>query len=170
MSLGFGNHNKFVLRILQDYEADGIQGLDFAEFLKLSTAKLGDTGTRAEVERVFKHFDINKTVLFINKEGKNLSCWDEEGGWIAERELDRRRDWENDHQGRFWWRWIFDSWWFLQCIDQRQWAILMSESIIDKNERKLIDVDECILCIEFICIICMNNLVWKMKIRRMKKY
>ena len=30
ISLGFGAHNKFVLRILQDYDNDGVQGIDFA--------------------------------------------------------------------------------------------------------------------------------------------
>lgn len=65
VSLGFASQNKFVLRILQDYENEGIQGLDFGEFLKLSTSKLGETVTKAEVERVFKHFDINKTVQFF---------------------------------------------------------------------------------------------------------
>jgi len=65
ISLGFANQNKFVLRILHDYENDGIQGLDFAEFLKLSTSRLSESGSRAEVERIFKHFDINKTVRIL---------------------------------------------------------------------------------------------------------
>lgn len=60
--MGFANQNKFVLRILNDYEADGIQGLNFQEFLNLSTSRLSESGSRAEVERIFKHFDINKTV------------------------------------------------------------------------------------------------------------
>lgn len=64
VSLGFGHQNKFVLRILSDYEAENITGIDFAEFLKLSTARL-HTGSRAEVERVFNSFDINKTVKIL---------------------------------------------------------------------------------------------------------
>jgi Ca2+-binding EF-hand superfamily protein len=62
--LGFGHQNKFVLRILSDYEAENITGIDFAEFLKLSTARL-HTGSKAEIERVFNSFDINKTVTNI---------------------------------------------------------------------------------------------------------
>ena len=64
VSLGFGAQNKFVLRILNDYDNDGNQGLDFGEFLKLSTSNLGETVSRGEIERVFKHFDLNKTVNF----------------------------------------------------------------------------------------------------------
>jgi Ca2+-binding EF-hand superfamily protein len=64
ISLGFGGQNKFVLRILHDYDTDGNQGIDFGEFIKLSTARFGQSVTKADVERVFKHFDMNKSVIF----------------------------------------------------------------------------------------------------------
>jgi hypothetical protein len=34
---------------LHDYETEASQGIGFAEFLKLSTSKLGDTVSKAEV-------------------------------------------------------------------------------------------------------------------------
>ena len=62
ISLGFGAQNKFVLRILHDYDTDGNQGIDFGEFVKLSTSRFGQNVSKTDVERVFKHFDLNKTV------------------------------------------------------------------------------------------------------------
>ena len=70
ISLGFGGQNKFVLRILHDYDTDGNQGIDFGEFIKLSTARFGQSVTKADVERVFKHFDLNKSVSFLLTKGK----------------------------------------------------------------------------------------------------
>lgn len=70
ISLGFGGQNKFVLRILHDYDTDGNQGIDFGEFIKLSTARFGQSVTKADVERVFKHFDMNKSVIFWLTKGK----------------------------------------------------------------------------------------------------
>jgi Ca2+-binding EF-hand superfamily protein len=61
--LGFGGGNKFVYQILAELDDDQSGGIDFAEFLRLATAKLSDKESRAEVDKVFVSFDINKAVL-----------------------------------------------------------------------------------------------------------
>jgi Ca2+-binding EF-hand superfamily protein len=61
--LGFGGGNKFVYQILAELDDDQSGGIDFAEFLRLATAKLSDKDSRAEVEKVFTSFDINKAVI-----------------------------------------------------------------------------------------------------------
>jgi Ca2+-binding EF-hand superfamily protein len=62
--LGFGGGNKFVYQILAELDDDQSGGIDFAEFLRLATAKLSDKESRAEVDKVFVSFDINKAVSF----------------------------------------------------------------------------------------------------------
>ena len=61
--LGFQGQNKFVYQILAELDDDQSGGIDFAEFLRLATAKLGDKDSRAEVEKVWTSFDINKAVI-----------------------------------------------------------------------------------------------------------
>jgi hypothetical protein len=63
--LGFGGQNKFVYQILAELDDDQSGGIDFAEFLRLATAKLSDKDSRAEVDKVWTSFDINKAVRFI---------------------------------------------------------------------------------------------------------
>jgi len=60
--LGFGGQNKFVYQILAELDDDQSGGIDFAEFLRLATAKLSDKDSRAEVDKVFTSFDVNKAV------------------------------------------------------------------------------------------------------------
>ncbi len=60
--LGFSGQNKFVYQILAELDDDQSGGIDFAEFLRLATAKLSDKDSRAEVEKVWGSFDINKAV------------------------------------------------------------------------------------------------------------
>lgn len=62
--LGFGGQNKFVYQILAELDDDQSGGIDFAEFLRLATAKLSDKDSRAEVDKVWTSFDINKAVIF----------------------------------------------------------------------------------------------------------
>jgi Ca2+-binding EF-hand superfamily protein len=62
--LGFGGQNKFVYQILAELDDDQSGGIDFAEFLRLATAKLSDKDSRAEVDKVWTSFDINKAVSF----------------------------------------------------------------------------------------------------------
>jgi Ca2+-binding EF-hand superfamily protein len=63
--LGFGGGNKFVYQILAELDDDQSGGIDFAEFLRLATAKLSDKESRAEVDKVFVSFDINKAVTIL---------------------------------------------------------------------------------------------------------
>jgi Ca2+-binding EF-hand superfamily protein len=60
--LGFGGQNKFVYQILAELDDDQSGGIDFAEFLRLATAKLSDKDSRAEVDKVWISFDLNKAV------------------------------------------------------------------------------------------------------------
>ena len=61
--LGFGGQNKFVYQILAELDDDQSGGIDFAEFLRLATAKLSDKDSRAEVDKVWTSFDVNKAVI-----------------------------------------------------------------------------------------------------------
>jgi centrin-1 len=61
--LGFGGQNKFVYQILAELDDDQSGGIDFAEFLRLATAKLSDKDSRAEVDKVWASFDVNKAVI-----------------------------------------------------------------------------------------------------------
>ena len=48
-------------------------GIDFAEFLRLATQKLSDKESRAEVDKVFQSFDINRAGRFTTLELKKLA-------------------------------------------------------------------------------------------------
>lgn len=63
--LGFQGDNKFVYQILAELDDDQSGGIDFAEFLRLATAKLSDKDSRAEVDKVWTTFDINRAVTFL---------------------------------------------------------------------------------------------------------
>jgi len=63
ISLGFGGQNKFVYQILAELDDDQSGGIDFAEFLRLATAKISEKDSRAEIEKVFTSFDINRAVI-----------------------------------------------------------------------------------------------------------
>jgi len=47
VDLGFTGQNKFVYQILAELDEDQSGGIDFAEFLRLATAKIGDKDSRA---------------------------------------------------------------------------------------------------------------------------
>lgn len=47
INLGFGGQNKFVYQILAELDEDQSGGIDFAEFLRLATAKISDKDSRA---------------------------------------------------------------------------------------------------------------------------
>ena len=63
--LGFGGQNKFVYQILAELDDDQSGGIDFAEFLRLATAKLSDKESRAEIDKVWASFDVNRAVLLV---------------------------------------------------------------------------------------------------------
>jgi Ca2+-binding EF-hand superfamily protein len=60
--LGFSGENKFVYQILAELDEDQSGGIDFGEFLRLATAKIGEKDSRVEIDKVFKAFDPNRSV------------------------------------------------------------------------------------------------------------
>jgi Ca2+-binding EF-hand superfamily protein len=60
--LGFQGNNKFIYQILAELDDDQSGGIDFPEFLRLATAKLGEKDSRAEIDKVWGSFDANKSV------------------------------------------------------------------------------------------------------------
>ncbi len=71
VNLGFGGQNKFVYQILAELDEDQSGGIDFAEFLRLATAKISDKDSRAEIDKVFASFDVNRAVINLFNVGKN---------------------------------------------------------------------------------------------------
>ena len=63
IDLGFTGQNKFVYQILAELDEDQSGGIDFAEFLRLATAKIGEKDSRAEINKVFSAFDPNRSVF-----------------------------------------------------------------------------------------------------------
>ena len=64
VDLGFtSGNNKFVYQILAELDDDQSGGIDFPEFLRLATAKIGEKDSRAEINKVFKSFDPNNAVI-----------------------------------------------------------------------------------------------------------
>lgn len=70
IDLGFTGQNKFVYQILAELDEDQSGGIDFAEFLRLATAKIGEKDTRPEILKVFNAFDPNRSVLLFLMLGK----------------------------------------------------------------------------------------------------
>lgn len=64
IDLGFTGQNKFVYQILAELDEDQSGGIDFPEFLRLATAKIGDKDSLAEIKKVFTAFDPNRSVIF----------------------------------------------------------------------------------------------------------
>ena len=62
--LGFAGSNKFIYQILAELDDDQSGGIEFPEFLRLATAKLGEKDSRAEIDKVWSSFDINRAVCF----------------------------------------------------------------------------------------------------------
>jgi Ca2+-binding EF-hand superfamily protein len=65
IDLGFTGQNKFVYQILAELDEDQSGGIDFAEFLRLATAKIGEKDSRAEITKVFHAFDPNRSVRIL---------------------------------------------------------------------------------------------------------
>lgn len=70
IDLGFTGQNKFVYQILAELDEDQSGGIDFPEFLRLATAKIGEKDNRAEINKVFNAFDPNRSVLTIFYSGQ----------------------------------------------------------------------------------------------------
>ena len=70
INLGFTGQNKFVYQIMAELDEDQSGGIDFPEFLRLATAKIGEKDSRAEVNKVFTAFDPNRAVNHLINIGK----------------------------------------------------------------------------------------------------
>lgn len=55
---------------MAELDDDQSGGIDFAEFLRLATAKMSDKDSRAEIEKVFTSFDVNRAVNIWVIKGK----------------------------------------------------------------------------------------------------
>ena len=47
--------------MIADLDADGSGAIDFKEFLELMTARISDKDTQADIEKVFRLFDTDRT-------------------------------------------------------------------------------------------------------------
>ena len=72
--LGFQGDNKFVYQILAELDDDQSGGIEFPEFLRLATAKMSDKDSRAEIDKVWSSFDVNKAV-HISLFREKLPLW-----------------------------------------------------------------------------------------------
>ena len=70
VNLGFTGQNKFVYQIMAELDEDQSGGIDFAEFLRLATAKIGEKDSRVEINKVFTAFDPNRAVHYLINVGK----------------------------------------------------------------------------------------------------
>ena len=70
VKLGFTGQNKFVYQIMAELDDDQSGGIDFAEFVRLATAKIGEKDSRAEINKVFTAFDPNRAVILDLIQGK----------------------------------------------------------------------------------------------------
>ena len=73
IDLGFTGQNKFVYQILAELDEDQSGGIDFEEFVRLATAKIGDKDSRAEINKVFNAFDPNRSGKFTTLELKKVA-------------------------------------------------------------------------------------------------
>merc|ERR1712048_304483 len=60
-SLGLEQKNEAVFNMIKEIDTDGSGELEFAEFLEMMTARLTNKTPRADIERVFKLFDVDRT-------------------------------------------------------------------------------------------------------------
>jgi Ca2+-binding EF-hand superfamily protein len=79
IDLGFTGQNKFVYQILAELDEDQSGGIDFGEFLRLATAKIGEKDSRVEINKVFNAFDPNRCVRVRRSVGEVHRAGAEEG-------------------------------------------------------------------------------------------
>eukprot|EP00915_Cephaloidophora_sp_WS-2016_P004450 GHVH01005968.1.p1 GENE.GHVH01005968.1~~GHVH01005968.1.p1 ORF type:complete len:159 (+),score=24.08 GHVH01005968.1:150-626(+) len=60
-SLGFQTKNPTIFQMIVDLERSAQGSVDFEEFLKAITSKLGDKETRAGIQKIFNLFDDDKS-------------------------------------------------------------------------------------------------------------
>lgn len=65
VSLGLANANKLVYNIMNSLDGEHPDGLNFGEFLKLATGRLGAAHSRKQIEKVFHSFDHERNVRIV---------------------------------------------------------------------------------------------------------
>ena len=50
---------------MAELDEDQSGGIDFPEFVRLATAKIGEKDSRAEINKVFTAFDPNRAVICL---------------------------------------------------------------------------------------------------------
>ena len=60
-SLGFDTKNPAIFQMICDMDEDGSGEIEFDEFLDMMTARISDTNTKEDLERVFKLFDEDRS-------------------------------------------------------------------------------------------------------------
>ena len=75
-SLGFDTKNPAIFKMISDMDEDGNGEIEFDEFLDMMTARISDTNTKEDLERVFKLFDEDRngeiTVENLRRVAKEL--------------------------------------------------------------------------------------------------
>merc|ERR1711916_123598 len=66
-ALGFEVKNEELKKMVTDIDNDGNGTIEFAEFLMMMTAKMGEKDTREDIEKVFKLFDDEELQDMINQ-------------------------------------------------------------------------------------------------------
>ena len=61
VSLGFESKNQTIFQMIADMDEDGSGQIEFAEFLHLMTAHPDVAGSKANILKIFKLFDDDKT-------------------------------------------------------------------------------------------------------------
>ena len=65
-SLGFEVKNEEPKKMVSDIDGDGNGTIDFAEPLAMMTGKVGEKGSREDIEKVFKLFDDDDNTFRIS--------------------------------------------------------------------------------------------------------
>ena len=60
-SLGFEAKSGAIFQMISDLDADGNGTIDFGEWLTLMTKRVNDKDTRANVNKIFAHYDDERT-------------------------------------------------------------------------------------------------------------
>ncbi|EGR31049.1 hypothetical protein IMG5_118850 [Ichthyophthirius multifiliis] len=72
-NLEFKGNKKIINNILSELENDYSRGMEFEEFLKISTSKISDKDSKKEVQKVFNMFDLKKNNRVSVNELKQIS-------------------------------------------------------------------------------------------------
>lgn len=59
-TLGFDSKNPAIFKLFNEMDEDGNGTIEFAEFLDMMTARISESNTKDDLERVFKLFDLDR--------------------------------------------------------------------------------------------------------------